>query len=308
MSTEADTVRSRGPRRRSLAPFVLSVCVWLVWPAQSFAKALVRFVHGVPGVGRATVKVDDGAGGRTMGTIGFAQSTAWHSVRSGRFRWTLQGGGKQLASGSATVGTGAYDIVVLERGMKVWLGIYEASGGKRGTSLVRVIHGAPELGAPELMVDGKVAVKSLGYRQATPYVSLAPGTHTLGAMRPGDNTPVVGGVHMSVMSGKAYSAIVLGTRGQRVRVVSLVDRGAPLTRKSGAAPATPVSTHASGASGTVVIRPGDSLWAIARRIVGPQAPNGAVEKELVAIWNRNADRIGTGDPNLVFPGTRLRLP
>ena len=57
---EAYTVRSRGPRGRSLAPLVLTVCVWLVWPAQSFAKALVRFVHGVPGVGRATVKVDDG--------------------------------------------------------------------------------------------------------------------------------------------------------------------------------------------------------------------------------------------------------
>jgi hypothetical protein len=287
---------------------VLTVCVWLVWPAQSFAKALVRFVHGVPGVGRATVKVDDGVGGQTVGTIGFAQSTAWRSVRSGRFHWTLQGGGKQLAAGSATVGNGAYDIVVLERRMKVWLGIYKARGGQSGTSLVRVIHGAPELGAPELTVDGKVAVKSLGYRQATPYVSLPPGTHTLGAMRPGDSTPVVGGVHMSVMSGKAYSAIVLGTRGQRVRVVSLVDRGAPLTRKTGSSKAKRVSTHRSGASGTVVIGPGDSLWAIARRIVGPRASDGLVEKELVAIWNMNASRIGTGDPNLIFPGTRLRLP
>jgi hypothetical protein len=307
MSMEAYTVQSRGPRRRSFAPLVLTVCVWLVWPAQSFAKALVRFVHGVPGVGRATVKVDDGTGSQTAGTIGFAQSTGWHSIRSGRFRWTLEGGGEQLASGSATVGNGAYDIVVLERQMKVWLGIYKARGGTPGTSLVRVIHGAPELGAPELMVDGKVAVKSLGYRQATPYVDLPPGTHTLGAMRPGDSTPLVAGAHMSVMAGKAYSAIVLGTRGQRVRVVSLVDRGAPLARK-GRSKATPVSMHTSGASGTLVIRPGDSLWAIARQIVGPRASDGAVENKLVAIWNLNAVRIGTGDPNLIFPGTRLRLP
>jgi hypothetical protein len=33
-----------------------------------------------------------------------------------------------------------------------------------------------------------------------------------------------------------------------------------------------------------------------------------VEHKLVAIWNMNAGRIGTGDPNLIFPGTRLRLP
>jgi hypothetical protein len=283
------------------------VCLWLVWPAQSFAKALVRFVHGVPGVGRATVNVNDGTGSQDVGTIGFAQSTAWHGIRSGRFRWTLQGGGKQLASGSATVGNGAYDIVVLERQMKVWLGIYEASGGKPGTSLVRVIHGAPELGSPELTVDGKEAVKSLAYLHATPYVSLPAGTHTLGAMRPGDSTPIVGGVHMSVTAGKAYSAIVLGTRGERVRVVSLTDRGAPLTRKN-TAQATPVSTHTNGSSATVVIRAGDSLWAIAQKIVGPRASNAAVEKELVSIWNLNAGRIGTGDPNLIFPGTRLQLP
>jgi hypothetical protein len=307
MSTEAYTVRSHGPRRRSLAPLVLVVCGWLVWPAESFAKALVRFVHGVPGVGQATVKVDDGTGSHDVGTIGFAQSTAWHSIRSGHFRWTLEGGGKPLASGRATVGDGAYDIVVLERRMKVWLGIYKARGGKSGTSLVRIIHGAPELGAPELTVDGKEAVKSLGYRQATPYVSLPAGTHALGAMRPGDSTPLVGNVHMSVMSDKAYSAIVLGTRGERVRVVSLVDRGAPLTKKRGPKP-TPTSTHASRAPDTVVIRPGDSLWAIARRIVGPSASDAAVENKLVAIWNLNAGRIGTGDPNLIFPGTRLRLP
>jgi hypothetical protein len=306
MSTEARTVRSRLPRKRSLAPLLLAVCVWLVWPAESFAKALVRFVHGVPGVGRATVKLNDGTGNQDVGTIGFAQSTAWHSIRSGRFHWTLDGGGKQLASGTSTVGNGAYDIVVLERRMKVWLGIYKARAGKPGTSLVRVIHGAPELGAPELTVDGKEAVKSLGYRQATPYVALPAGTHTLGAMRPRSSTPLVS-AHLSATDGQAYSAIVLGTRGQRIRVVSLVDRGAPLAR-NGSSKATPVSTQTSGTPGTVVIRPGDSLWAIARRIVGPRASNGAVEHKLVAIWNMNAGRIGTGDPNLIFPGTRLRLP
>ena len=137
MSMEADTARSLCGRKRSLAPLVLAVCVWLVWPAESFARALVRFVHGVPGVGRATVGVDDGTGNRHVGTIGFAQSTAWHSIRSGRFRWTLDGGGKQLAAGTATVGNGAYDIVVLERQMKVWLGIYRTAAGRPGTSLVR---------------------------------------------------------------------------------------------------------------------------------------------------------------------------
>jgi nucleoid-associated protein YgaU len=110
---------------------------------------------------------------------------------------------------------------------------------------------------------------------------------------------------MSLLSGKAYSAVVLGTRGQRVRVVSLVDRGAPLARKP-ASKATRAGTP--GPAQSVVVRPGDSLWLIARRLVGSRASNAAVERKLVAIWKLNEGRIGTGDPNLIFPGTPLKLP
>jgi len=290
-------------RRRSLAPLVLGVCMWLVWPAQSLARALVRFVHGVPGVGRATVQVDDGTGLTDVGSIAFAQSTRWHSIRSGRFRWTLENGGKTLASGDVTVGNGAYDILVLERNMKVWLGVYKAQGGKPGTSLVRVIHGAPELGSPSLSVDGKSVVKSLAYRQATPYLPLPAGSHSLSAMRPGDAAPLVSVVHMTVMPGKAYSAVVLGTRGQEVRVVTLVDRGAPLVRT----PARKAGPSTQTSPGSVMVKPGDSLWSIAARLLGPEATDAAIETKLVAIWDMNAARIGTGDPNLIFPGTRLRL-
>jgi hypothetical protein len=272
-----------------------------MWPAQALARALVRFVHGVPGVGTATVDVD----GQSLGSIGFGQSTPWRSVRSGSFTWKLTGGGKTLATGANTVGNGAYDIIVVEKGMKVTLGIYKAQGGQPGTALVRVIHGAPEFGSPELTIDGKEAVRSLRYLQATPYVKLSPGTHSLGAMRPGDSTPLVSVPAVRLSAGVAYSAVVLGTRGQRVRVVELVDRGGPLTR-----PATPVvNAHpGSGSGGFVTVRPGDSLWAIARRLVGPSASNAAVEGKLATIWDLNAGRIGTGDPNLIFPGTRLRLP
>jgi hypothetical protein len=299
-------VRTNSRHTRSLAPLAVGLCVWLVWPAQSFGRALIRFIHGVPGVGTATVDVSSGGGNHSLGSIGFAQSTNWHSIRSGTFHWSLLSSGKALAQGTATVSNGAYDIVVLEKAMKVWLGIYPAQAGKTGTSLVRVIHGAPELGSPELTIDGKQAVKSLSYTNATPYVSISPGIHTLGAMRPGDTTPLVSGAHVHLSAGVAYSAVVLGTRGQRVRVVEVTDRGAPLTRKV----PTPVapSPASAGHSTRVIVRPGDSLWAIARRSLGPGASNEAVEHKLVRIWDLNAGRIGTGDPNLIFAGTALRLP
>jgi X-X-X-Leu-X-X-Gly heptad repeat protein len=288
-------VRHRRLHTRSLAPLAVGLSVWLIWPAQSLAKALVRFIHGVPGVGRATVSID----GRPIGSVAFAQSTSWHSVRSGSFRWTLTNGAKTLASGTSTVGSGAYDIVVLEKASSVWLGVYRAQGGHGGASLVRVIHGAPELGSPELTIDGRDAVTSLAYTQATPYVSLSPGT-----LRPGSSTAGVGAT-VSLKPGVAYSAVVLGTRGEQVRVVELVDRGAPLARR-----AVPVATHTTAAQNpraAMLVAPGDSLWTIARRLAGPDASESAIEARVHLLWNLNKARIGTGDPNLIFPGTRLRL-
>ncbi len=291
--------------RRSLAPLALGISLWLILPAQSFAKALVRFVHGVPGVGTAKVTVNDGSGSQDLGSIAFGQSTAWRSIHSGSFHWALSGAGKTLADGTATVGDGAYDIVVEEKNSQVSLGIYPARAGKSGTSLVRVIHAAPELGTPQLTVDGQVVAKRLAFTQATPYLSLTPGRHTLGADRPGATTAVVSSAHMMVRSDRSYSAIVLGTRGQRVRVVTLVDRGAPLVRTTST---TVADTHPAGTTGsTVVVAPGDSLWSIARRLLGPDASNAAVEDRVVKIWDANASRIGTGDPSLIFPGTRLRV-
>ena len=308
MSMEALHVRTRTTVRRSLASLALALVAVVIVPAQALGKALVRFIHAVPGAGTATIKVNTGQGELNLGSIGFAQVSRWRSIRSGSFRWTLTGAGKTLASGTSTVGDGAYDIVVLDKpsGTGVQLGVYKAQGGRPGTSLVRVIHAAPELGTPMIHVGSHVADRMLAYRDATPYVSVAPGVASVRAMKPslmkpGDPTLVnVHGVHFA--PGVAYSAIVVGSRGQMTRLVTVVDRGAPLTR--------PASTASRGgrtaaSNGSVMVKPGDSLWSIARAQLPAGASNAEIDHKLVEIWNRNQARIGTGDPNLVFAGTRL---
>jgi nucleoid-associated protein YgaU len=293
-----------GVLRGSLTPLVLGLCIWLVMPAEALAKALVRFVHGVPGAGLATVEVRFGSGQTKLGTVSFGQSTAWRSIRSGSFHWTLIGSrGSTLAQGSATIGSGPYDIVALAETKGVVLGVYKAQAGKAGTSLVRVIHAAPELGSPQLELDSKVVDQSLSFTHATPYLSVNPGVHSLSAMRPGDSTPLLSVKGVKLKPDVAYSAIVLGSRGQMVRVVTVVDRGAPLTR-----PSAKHQVLAASPTGWVTVQSGDSLWRIASRVVGADASNAQVERELVAIWNANAARIGTGDPNLIFPGQRIHVP
>jgi nucleoid-associated protein YgaU len=70
-------------------------------------------------------------------------------------------------------------------------------------------------------------------------------------------------------------------------------------------PSDPADTRITGASYTV--RPGDSLWSIARRLLGPDASAGRIAREVNRLWQLNQDRIGTGDPSLIHVGTVLKL-
>jgi hypothetical protein len=59
--------------------------------------------------------------------------------------------------------------------------------------------------------------------------------------------------------------------------------------------------------GSYVVRPGDSLWSIATRLLRPAAPAAEIADEVNRLWELNKDRIGTGDPDLLPLGTELRL-
>jgi LysM domain len=56
-----------------------------------------------------------------------------------------------------------------------------------------------------------------------------------------------------------------------------------------------------------VIQPGDSLWSIAKQLLGRDASAGRIAREVNRLWTLNRDRIATGDPDLLMVGTRLEL-
>ena len=56
-----------------------------------------------------------------------------------------------------------------------------------------------------------------------------------------------------------------------------------------------------------VVRPGESLWLIARDVLGDGASVAKIAREVNRLWTLNRDRIGTGDPDLLMVGTRLVL-
>lgn len=57
---------------------------------------------------------------------------------------------------------------------------------------------------------------------------------------------------------------------------------------------------------TVLVRPGDSLWGITCRLLPDGAPPAAVDRGWRRIARANAAHLA--DPDLILPGTRLRVP
>ena len=85
----------------------------------------------------------------------------------------------------------------------------------------------------------------------------------------------------------------------------------PITEPSSAV-AVPVSQPASPPAREIngdryTVQTGDSLWSIARRILGPDASAGRIAREVNRLWELNSERIGTGDPSLIHVGTVLEL-
>jgi hypothetical protein len=56
-----------------------------------------------------------------------------------------------------------------------------------------------------------------------------------------------------------------------------------------------------------VVRTNESLWSIARDLLGDNASAARIAREVNRLWELNSGRIGTGDPDLLIAGTQLRV-
>jgi len=291
---------------RFLAPFASVLFAFLAWPVHALAKAGVRFVHAVPGAGAADLTIEQDGDRVRVGDATFGRYTKVRPLQAGPLRWSLSSGGDELASGDATLRDGRYTAVAVPRGSGLALRLFrDASRAPRDRARVRVVHAAPELGTPDLRVDGKRVVSKLAFGKATPYLTLSPGAHDLEAVRSGTTEPILSATGIRFRGSTTTSAVAVGTRGEPARVVTITDRVA--RRESGASASKRTSTPAQRRTGTRTVRHGDSMWSIAKDTLGGNASGPAVAREVERLWRLNAAEIGTDDPNLIFPGTKLRL-
>jgi nucleoid-associated protein YgaU len=92
--------------------------------------------------------------------------------------------------------------------------------------------------------------------------------------------------------------------------------GTPFTFKVTVHRGSGARSGSSGAKGdgraskqhTYVVEPGESLWVIAQGLVGRPPGIAQIAFEVRRLWRLNATRIGSGSPDLIYPGQELRLP
>ncbi len=282
----------------------------VVHPAQALADAFVRFVHAVPGAPSARLSAGTGARLAPLGTEPFAGASPYRDVPAGTYDWSLNAaaGGKQLAKGAGVAfSDGSWTLIATAKDGDVQMLKFRDQRPREGVALLRVIHAAPELGAPNLMVGSRTVAKAVPFGKATDYLTLKPGTYRLEAVAPSSGQVVVE-QRVTVKAGQAKTAIVMGTRGMSTRVVTVLDDGNPGEgRRAGGG-----GGAGGGASQQrpeeVVVHPGDSLWSIALHKLGDDTSPAALADYVERMWSRNAHHVASGRPDLIPVGARLILP
>jgi hypothetical protein len=214
--------------------------------ASALGSAKVRLVNARPGSDAVGLKVVVGtAAPPTIGDAAYGQVTPYASVSAGSAQISLAGlDSSQSASGIQTTETledgVSYTAVALAEGRSGFqVEVYRDGGARAGTARLRVLHAAPELGSPDIRLGERTIAEEVAFRDASPYLSVEPGSYELAVVRPGGSSPIFDH-RVSLSAGAATTAILAGSGGARERLILATDdtvtpAGAPETGLGGLA-------------------------------------------------------------------------
>src|SRR3954469_3209578 len=233
-----------GPR--SVIGLSLAFLMLVGGPAASaWATTKVRLVNARPGSHAVGLKVVvAGAAPPAIGPAAFGQVTPYATVSPGNAEIALSG----LKAGDGNPGQvthelvdgGRYTAVALAMGSKGFvLKLYRDGHGRAGTARLRVIHAAPELGSPDIKLGQRTVAEKLAFKEATPYLSVGPGSYDVAVVKPGTSTAIFK-KQVSLSAGASTTAILAGSGGASARLIAANDDtvtpgGAPETGLGGLA-------------------------------------------------------------------------
>src|SRR4051794_6775413 len=238
-------VRHNGTR--VVIGLTLAIVMLVGLPAASaFGFAKVRLVNARSGAQAVGLKVIVGsAAPPEIGSAAYGQVTPYVNVTPGSASITISGlsgspGGPDAQTPQDLVDGKRYTAVALAKGSKGFqIKVYSDGDAKKKTARLRVIHAAPELGSPDIKLGQRTIAEKVAYTDASPYLSVAPGSYTLAVVKPGGSSAVFQ-QRISLSAGAATTAIIAGSGGAKERVIMASDQtvtpaGAPETGLGGLA-------------------------------------------------------------------------
>ena len=226
---------------RWVAALIASLLMLLV-PAAASAKddAKVRFVQTVPAPGALELHATEGGISARVGhPLGFSRVGNYEAVPAGNVTFELrEPGGGPIAQAHEQLGAGAhYTVVAMSNKQLMVLQDGRAEGG---TSRMRVLNTAPELGAVDVKLGDQTIAKAIDFGDVSPSTKVGPGAYVLTVANPKDGSMLATRGAVTLTAGTSSTAFVVGTAGEPIDVLVAEDRaaapkGAPQTGLGGLA-------------------------------------------------------------------------
>jgi hypothetical protein len=233
---------------RWVAVLIASILMLLVGPATSaWGDAKVRFVHAIPGFGPASLHATQGGISQRVGRgVKFGEIGRYADVPAGEVTFELgptPANGPALAETQENLRNRAHYTVVAMGNGKERLTVLRDGSAEGGTSRLRVLNAAPELGAVDVLLGDQQVAEGVGFGDVAGYTTVAPGAYALRVTSPNGSTIASrGGVPLT--AGTSSTAFVIGSAGEPVQAIVAADRmaaprGAPATGLGGLADEDP---------------------------------------------------------------------
>jgi hypothetical protein len=226
---------------RWVAALIGSLLMLLVGPAASASgDASVRFVHAVPGAGKAQLHATEGGITQRVGPrAAFGAIGTYADVPAGRVEFELRGrGGDRLAAATERIRNRGHYTVVAMRGER--LTVLRDGGARAGTSRLRVVQAAPELGSVDVSLGDTVVADGAAFGDVGDYTSVGPGAYALRVTNPENGSALAARGAVPLTAGTSSTAFVIGSAGEPIEITVTTERmaaprGAPATGLGGLA-------------------------------------------------------------------------
>jgi hypothetical protein len=224
---------------------IASILMLLVGPAASASgDARVRFVQAIPGFGQATLQATEGGISQRIGRgVGFGEVGRYADVPAGEVTFELRAPGTRAGVEQQLRNHARYTVVAMRKG-GASLTVLRDGRAEGGTSRLRVMHAAPELGGVDVRLGDRGVADALGSGDVTRYTAVEPGAYALSVVNPQDGSTIAARGAVTLTAGTSSTAFVIGTGGEPVQAIVAADRmaaprGAPATGLGGLADEDP---------------------------------------------------------------------